>query len=1316
MTIVVLLLYAISYLRNELDLARPATKKKQSMLYLPNLLFSIFLITVIIDGTPVVVDYLRHSGVLRTSIDWDSTYSRILNNLLIYGSAVAFAARFLFNQKKLRPNAIKYSLLAITWTGLFLSVVLIVNRIHYGRPPSQLSLFIPFISAILIFASALHIILRQIMPIKTLRLIFSAVISVLIAGMLLYFYMLPYSIHVRQASKKIGELTRPITPFVEAISERSNSWEKEFDPSEINIFEELKKGKRKLESYSGLTWKEEIDNQDNLLVSFLEKTITPYLYDKEKDKKLMMTSGERNVTLEWNLLSPVRPFEYDDAIDYLENFSRIEQISISKRNTLREVQEVFAKKQLLEAIVRKTKSDQIAHEEIVCDIAKNLEINLFELNAVGSLLKKVYPDIQNFPGLISNDFFSKITSANKREKSDDSQNENGISLELVKQHMKHRLLDGETVSAFLKEAVSILNDIQGHEQPASQRDFDRKIKQDSLTVKSSDTYYSSNLSDGYIRKSLIEAVLIAYIRESKTRFNKTYTQENTSVSNKDLEILLDSLVGDSCINSQGRSTLPSIGLADFKNLLNLESYELGCLIVAISLDEDDSKSSFLANEDELESERERDHRIALRNVVLSNVLSLVGKVPIANSLFKAKSIDDVLESLFGNGKPQCDIPELKRAAEFILLHRAIGGKYDYDPSEHLAQEVFSELCFLSVPNSLPIPSDSEQSKFNNYESELVMLSIYKLRDKPLVSDQTLSYLLCLTAVDFPSSSPGHLIRRAFCGMRSDLVKTRVLMDQLSSATFFANAITVILPSLAVFLVGAVFVDPNITSLHGAFRDSISNAFLFDVIGRDKHLYLDPKLSQLADYQNSDISPFPIINATLNLASAASDRLKDRNACIFTFTPEYIGAWCNSSIFGESADKKQDIYIKTAEFERFDPNFTLASATAISAAAVAPNMGRYTSWSVRFAMVIANIRLGYWIWRLDRIVIEEKTKVYTHRFDNVLTQERSSILKRRKNIGLSDSDSKGEIVFGLAFSGGGIRSAAFSLGVAQSLDSFNLWRYFDYLSTVSGGGFTGSSILNLIRSRKITDFSRNHLPSDGGQSEGSSPKKQQFDYLKAVSQFFYSDRKFSCCYNEILGRLHPTNGWWNISDGGHLENLGVYSLLQRKCDLIVVSDGEDDHSGTFDGLTRLLLLAENDLKVKIDFFGEELERLTMIDGLTRSHFTVGLITYPSEKQNDPPKIGWLIYLRASITGDEEPIIANYRKANERFPNETTADQFFNEHQFEAYRRLGVHIGALAFGTIFGIDAESRSYSDLKDIVGRYYRYRCNRFPLFVDTQN
>ena len=46
--------------------------------------------------------------------------------------------------------------------------------------------------------------------------------------------------------------------------------------------------------------------------------------------------------------------------------------------------------------------------------------------------------------------------------------------------------------------------------------------------------------------------------------------------------------------------------------------------------------------------------------------------------------------------------------------------------------------------------------------------------------------------------------------------------------------------------------------------------------------------------------------------------------------------------------------------------------------------------------------------------------------------------------------------GLALSGGGIRSAAICLGVLQSLNHHDLLKRIDYLSTVSGGGYIGSS--------------------------------------------------------------------------------------------------------------------------------------------------------------------------------------------------------------------------------------------------------------------
>ncbi|HYZ64205.1 MAG TPA: patatin-like phospholipase family protein, partial [Acetobacteraceae bacterium] len=51
---------------------------------------------------------------------------------------------------------------------------------------------------------------------------------------------------------------------------------------------------------------------------------------------------------------------------------------------------------------------------------------------------------------------------------------------------------------------------------------------------------------------------------------------------------------------------------------------------------------------------------------------------------------------------------------------------------------------------------------------------------------------------------------------------------------------------------------------------------------------------------------------------------------------------------------------------------------------------------------------------------------------------------------------------LCLSGGGIRSAAFGLGVLQALASGRLLTRFDYLSTVSGGGFIGGWLQVLIQ--------------------------------------------------------------------------------------------------------------------------------------------------------------------------------------------------------------------------------------------------------------
>ncbi len=70
-------------------------------------------------------------------------------------------------------------------------------------------------------------------------------------------------------------------------------------------------------------------------------------------------------------------------------------------------------------------------------------------------------------------------------------------------------------------------------------------------------------------------------------------------------------------------------------------------------------------------------------------------------------------------------------------------------------------------------------------------------------------------------------------------------------------------------------------------------------------------------------------------------------------------------------------------------------------------------------------------------------------DKVIKDEFKDLKKRR---GTDPDDMKA-----LALSGGGIRSASFCLGVLQSLARHNKLNQFDYLSTVSGGGYLGGAL-------------------------------------------------------------------------------------------------------------------------------------------------------------------------------------------------------------------------------------------------------------------
>ncbi len=66
---------------------------------------------------------------------------------------------------------------------------------------------------------------------------------------------------------------------------------------------------------------------------------------------------------------------------------------------------------------------------------------------------------------------------------------------------------------------------------------------------------------------------------------------------------------------------------------------------------------------------------------------------------------------------------------------------------------------------------------------------------------------------------------------------------------------------------------------------------------------------------------------------------------------------------------------------------------------------------------------------------------------------------------------------ICFSGGGIRSATFNLGVIQGLAKYGLLDKFDYLSTVSGGGYIGSWLSAWIYQTRVKAEENNNPEKD-----------------------------------------------------------------------------------------------------------------------------------------------------------------------------------------------------------------------------------------------
>ena len=116
-----------------------------------------------------------------------------------------------------------------------------------------------------------------------------------------------------------------------------------------------------------------------------------------------------------------------------------------------------------------------------------------------------------------------------------------------------------------------------------------------------------------------------------------------------------------------------------------------------------------------------------------------------------------------------------------------------------------------------------------------------------------------------------------------------------------------------------------------------------------------------------------------------------------------------------------------------------------------------------------------------------------RMPGELAQSEADLIKiRREEAGIPPHHPR----VGLALSGGGIRSATFSLGVLQGLAQLKLLKSVDYLSTVSGGGYTGSFLGGLFCRKGPSEPSAAEVESQLGAADRSAgPVASAFAWLR-----------------------------------------------------------------------------------------------------------------------------------------------------------------------------------------------------------------------------
>jgi len=173
---------------------------------------------------------------------------------------------------------------------------------------------------------------------------------------------------------------------------------------------------------------------------------------------------------------------------------------------------------------------------------------------------------------------------------------------------------------------------------------------------------------------------------------------------------------------------------------------------------------------------------------------------------------------------------------------------------------------------------------------------------------------------------------------------------------------VYMAALACSLLIAFCADINHVSMHRFYRNRLMEAYMPVTLRDDPgHEEKTPIMDNSAtppapaNEQDADIcllheisqtkAPYHIINTTIQTVGSQLPKLKERGGDNFIFSPLFCGSDATS-------------YVESQHYIKGKVN--LATAIAISGAAVDPNTYATRSRPLTFLMTLFNVRLGYWI--------------------------------------------------------------------------------------------------------------------------------------------------------------------------------------------------------------------------------------------------------------------------------------------------------------------------------------------------------------------